>query len=80
MLRDEKMVKLAEFETAFEQAESDAYTDFNHKFVVENAVVADKKAKPKKAIIVIVATLATFLFSLFVLLIQERLSELRKNN
>ena len=78
MLRDEKMVKLAEFETAFEQAESDAYTDFNHKFVVENAVVADKKEKPKKAIIVLVSTIATFIFMVFALLIQARLKELRK--
>ncbi|MBP6459933.1 MAG: hypothetical protein KA264_07565 [Crocinitomicaceae bacterium] len=78
MLRDEKMVKLAEFETAFEQAESDAYTDFNHKFVVENAVVADKKEKPKKAIIVLVSTIASFIFMVFALLIQARLKELRK--
>ena len=74
------MVKLAEFESIFEQAESDAYTEFNHKFVVENAVVADKKAKPKKAIIVFVATFATLLFMIFALLIQERIQELRKGN
>jgi tyrosine-protein kinase Etk/Wzc len=80
MLRDEKMVKLAEFESIFEQAESDAYTEFNHKFVVENAVVADKKAKPKKAIIVLVATFATLIFMVFALLIQERIQELRKGN
>lgn len=78
MLRDEKIVKLSEFEVAYEQAESDAYANFNHKFVVEQAVVADKKDKPKKAILVIVATLATFIFMCFALLIQERISELRK--
>lgn len=78
MLRDEKIVKLSEFEVAYEQAESDAYANFNHKFVVEKAVVADKKEKPKKAIIVIVATLATFIFMVFALLIQDRIRELRK--
>lgn len=77
MLRDEKMVKLAEFETAYEQAESDAYADFNHKFVVEKAVVADKKAKPKKAIIILVSTLAAFIFSIFVLLLSDRIKELK---
>jgi uncharacterized protein involved in exopolysaccharide biosynthesis len=78
MLRDEKTVKLANFEDSYEQAESDAYTDFNHKFVVERAVIADKKDRPKKAIIVLVSTLATFIFMVFALLISERIQELRK--
>jgi tyrosine-protein kinase Etk/Wzc len=78
MLRDEKMVKIAEFEAAYEQAESDANTNFNHKFVVEKAVVADKKEKPKKSIIIIVSTLATLMFSILALLIQEKIKELRR--
>lgn len=78
MLRDEKTVKLAEFEDSYEQAESDAYTDFNHKFVVEQAVVADKKEKPKKAIIIIVTTMLTFVLLVFALLIQDRIKQLRK--
>jgi len=78
MLRDEKTVKLAEFEDSYEQAESDAYTDFNHKFIVEPAVVADKKEKPKKAIIILLATMATFVFIIFALLIQDRIRTLRK--
>jgi len=63
---------------AYEQAESDAYANFNHKFVVERAVVADKKEKPKKAIIILVSTMATFIFMVFALLIQDRIQELRK--
>ena len=78
MLRDEKMVKIAEFEAAYEQAESDANTNFNHKFVVEKAVVADKKEKPKKSIIIIVSTLATLMFSILALLIQQKVKELRR--
>lgn len=78
MLRDEKTTKLADFEDSYEQAESDAYTDFNHKFVVENAVVADKKEKPKKAIIILVTTFMTFVLLIFGLLIQDRIKELRK--
>lgn len=78
MLRDEKTVKLAEFEDSYEQAESDAYTDFNHKFIVERAVVADKKDKPKKAIIVLVSVISTFIFMVFLLLISEKIKELRK--
>lgn len=78
MLRDEKTTKLAEFEDSYEQAESDAYTDFNHKFVVERAVVADKKEKPKKAIIILVTTFMTFILIIFALLLQDRIKALRK--
>ncbi|MDX2362498.1 MAG: Wzz/FepE/Etk N-terminal domain-containing protein [Crocinitomicaceae bacterium] len=78
MLRDEKIVKLTKFEDAYEQAESDANTLFNHKFIVELAVVADKKDKPKKATVVIVATFGAFIFIVFIILIRERISELRK--
>ncbi len=77
-LRDEKLTKLAKFEDAYDQAESDANTIFNHKFVVENAVVADKKDKPKRLIIVILATMGAFVFTVFALLIKERIAELRQ--
>lgn len=78
MLRDEKTLKLAEFEDSYEQAESDAYTDFNHKFVVERAVVADKKEKPKRLIIVLVTTVMSFVLLVFGLLITDKIKELRK--
>lgn len=76
--RDEKIVKLTKFEDSYEQSESDANTDFNHKFVVESAVVADKKDKPKRSIIVILSTMGAFVFIVFALLIKERIAELRK--
>lgn len=78
MLRDEKLTSIAKFEDAYEQAESDANTDFSHKFVVERAIVADKKEKPKKAVIILVVTFATFILTIFGLLIQDRIRELRK--
>ena len=68
----------SKFEEAYEQAESDANTNFNHKFVVEPAIVADRKDKPKRAIIVIISTLGAFVFAIFALLVKERISELRK--
>jgi LPS O-antigen subunit length determinant protein (WzzB/FepE family) len=78
MQRDERIVKLTKFEDSYEQSESDANTNFNHKFVVESAVVADKKDKPKRMIIVLLATLGTFIFMVFALLLKDRISELRK--
>ena len=74
----EKITQLELFKVSYEQAESDAYAIFNHKFVVERAVVADKKDKPKRLIIVLLATIGAFVFTLFTLLISDRLNELKK--
>lgn len=77
-LREYRIDKLTTQEVAYEQSESDAFEDFTHKFVVESAVAADKKEKPKRAIIVIVSTLITFIFAIILLLIIERINELKK--
>ncbi len=77
-MRDEKIIKLEKFLDSYEQAESDAYTNFTHKFIVERAVVADKKDRPKRMIMVLLATLGTFFFMVFLLLINERFKELKK--
>src|SRR5690554_7556242 len=47
-LREFRIEKLTDQEVSYEQAESDAVENFNHKFVVEYAVASDKKAKPKR--------------------------------
>ena len=77
--RNEKIVKIEDFRVSYEQAESDANAKFNHKFVVEKAVVADRKEKPKRMIIVLVSTIGGFIFGLFFLLIKQRLKELKLN-
>jgi LPS O-antigen subunit length determinant protein (WzzB/FepE family) len=74
----EKITQLELFKVSYEQAESDAYAIFNHKFVVEKAVVADKKDKPKRLIIVLISTIGAFIFGLFTLLIKDRLNDLKK--
>ena len=77
--RNEKIVKIEDFRVSYEQAESDANAKFNHKFVVEKAVVSDRKEKPKRMIIVLVSTIGGFIFGLFFLLIQQRIKELKLN-
>jgi len=77
-IRNEKIMQLEEFLVSYEQAESDANSVFNHKFVVERAVVADKKDKPKRMIIVLLSTIGAFIFMVFALLITDRLKELKK--
>ena len=78
ILRDEKIIKMTKFEDSYEQSESDANALFNHKFVVEPAVVADKKDKPKRMIIVLLAAVGAFFFIVFVLLVRARIAQLRK--
>lgn len=43
------------------------------KFVVEKAIPADKKAYPKKSVIVVLSTIGAFVMSLFVLLAMEKI-------
>lgn len=77
MIRNEKIMKLEEFNVSYEQAESDANATFTHKFIVEKAVVADKKDWPKRSIIIIISIIGAFLFMVFALLINDRLRELK---
>jgi len=78
--RNEMIINIETFKVAYEQAESDANAQFNHKFVVERAVVADKKEKPKRMIIVLVATLGGFVLGVFFLLIRDKIKELKALN
>ncbi len=77
-IRNEKIMKLSDFTVSYEQAESDANTAFTHKFVVEEAVVADKKDRPKRLIIMLLSTFGTFVFMVFALLAWDKINELRK--
>ena len=75
--RNEMIINMESFLEIYEQAESDAVADFSHKFVVERAVVADKKEKPKRMIIVLISTIAGFFLALFYLLILDKYRELK---
>lgn len=77
-LREFKTDKLTTLEAAYEQAESDANADFTHKFEVESAVPADKKAKPKRLIVVLVATFGALAAAILIFLVQEKLAEIKR--
>jgi LPS O-antigen subunit length determinant protein (WzzB/FepE family) len=74
---EEMIVKMEEFRVSYEQAESDANSNFTHKFIVEKAEVADRKEKPKRMIIVLVSVVSGFIFGVFFLLIKQRIQELK---
>ncbi len=76
-VRREKITAYEKFMEIYEQAESDAFADLNHKFVVEKAVIADKKDKPKRSVVVILGTIGTLIFVIFGLLIQDKIRELK---
>ena len=76
-MRDEMIIKIADFRVSFEQAESDANANFNHKFVVEKAVKSDKKETPKRIIIVLSASLGGLIFGVLFILIRQRFQELK---
>lgn len=76
--RENKIEKLSDMEVVYEQAESDAFVNINHKMVVELATPADKKAKPIRWLIVVISTIATFFGSIFLLLVISKIREIRE--
>lgn len=77
-VRREKITNMEVFMESYEQTESDANAHLNHKFVVEEAVVADKKDKPKRMIVVLLGLIGSFVFIVFALLLREKLRELKR--
>ncbi len=76
--RREKITAYEKFMEIYEQAESDAFAEMNHKFVVERGIVADKKDKPKRSVVVLLGMIGTFVFVVFGLLIQDKIRELKQ--
>lgn len=77
-VRREKITNMEVFMETYEQTESDANAKLNHKFVVEQAVVADKKDKPKRMIIVLLGLIGSFVSIVFALLLRDKLKELKR--
>ncbi len=77
-VRREKITNMEVFMETYEQTESDANAKLNHKFIVEEAVVADKKDKPKRMIVVLLGLIGSFIFIVFALLLREKLRELKR--
>lgn len=74
---DQQLEILAEMQIVYEQAETDANSKFTHKFIVEMAEEADKKAYPVRWLIVVITTISVFLFTILVLLVLNKIKELK---
>jgi uncharacterized protein involved in exopolysaccharide biosynthesis len=55
----------------FQEVEVDATSNLQHKFIVNNAYPAEKKSYPIRWLIVVISTLATFIFTLTIILFIE---------
>ena len=55
----------------YKEARLEAEQNLPHKFVVEQAYPSEKKAYPRKSLIVIVSTLATLLFALIMMIVID---------
>ncbi len=75
------MMNMFRYETAlvtdlslkYKEARLEAEQNLPHKFVVEQAYPSEKKAYPKKSLIVLVSTFASLLFALIVLIIMDNI-------
>lgn len=64
---------VSELSLRYKEARLEAEQNLSHRFVVERAYPSEKKAYPKKSLIVIVSTLASLLFALIVLIVVDNI-------
>jgi len=69
---------LSRLKTKYEEAKVDATEKMSHKFVVNIAKPAEKKAYPVRWLIVVVSTLSTFLLAIVMMLILENIKRVRQ--
>lgn len=68
--------QLSHLRVKYKEAKVDAEQTLPHKFIVNNAVPAEKKSYPVRWLIVLVSTLSAFLFSLLTIIVVENFKNL----
>lgn len=76
---DELSTQLNELRKNMVVARIEANQEIPTRFIIDRADIPDRKAYPKRSIIVITATLSALLFTILLLLLQEHLKQLRKS-
>lgn len=72
--------RLSTMRMKLEQAQADMESDLPHKFVVNKAQPADKKAYPVRWLILVVSTASAFILALLLIIVQENINAIRKGN
>lgn len=71
--------KLSHLKTKLIEARVEAQQDLPHKFVVDRAIVPERKAYPRKTVIVVVSTFSAFILGLIVLIIIDNFKKAKFN-
>lgn len=69
----QEVVRLSRMKQRYQEAKLEAEQNLPHIFIVDSAYKSEKKAYPKKSIIVIISTLAAFMLSLISLIVIENI-------
>lgn len=78
MQLDNELWRLNQLRTKLTQARADMESDLPHKFVVNKALVADKKSYPVRSLITIICAISGALLSLVLIVMQENINKIRK--
>ncbi len=74
---DNERKNLAVLKAKYDEAKVDAEQNMTHKFVVNYATPAEKKSYPVRWLIVTVSTVATFLLSIFLIVVIEQFQRVK---
>lgn len=72
---DHETENLADMRQRFQEARVESTQELPHKFIVDSAYPSEKKAYPKRSVIVMVSTASAFLFALILLIIIDSLKD-----
>lgn len=72
---DHETERLADLRQRYQEARVEAEQELPYKFIVDRAYASEKKAYPKRSVIVMVSTAAAFLFTLILLVIIDSLKQ-----
>lgn len=72
---DHETERLADLRQRYQEARVEAEQELPHKFIVDRAYASEKKAYPKRSVIVMVSTAAAFLFTFILLVIIDSLKQ-----
>lgn len=72
---DHETERLSDLRQRYQEARVESVQELPHKFIIDRAYPSEKKAYPKRSVIVMVSTASAFLFALILLIILDSLKE-----
>jgi uncharacterized protein involved in exopolysaccharide biosynthesis len=72
--------RLSKLKAKYTEAKVDAESNLPHKFMINRAYVPEKKATPRRTMIVVVSTVSAFLLAFLLMLIIENFKKMQREN